>query len=126
MTALLIRAAIGWLITGALLGGCVVDYAGGVRYRDHFYLFSGHCLSEEAVDGAPFDVGRAWLFGYRGTPARAINGIGTDLAVAVDSDAFDPPPCPHRLQPWQPAVRDDLRGRELVGVLDRLDELRDG
>ena len=99
MTAILIRATIAWLITGVLLGRCVVDYAGGVRYRDHFYLFSGHCLSEEAVGGAPFDVGRAWLFGYRGTPARAINGIGTDLAVAVDSDAFDPPPCPHRLRP---------------------------
>lgn len=84
---MLIRATIAWLITGALLGGCVVDYAGGVRYRDHFYSFSGHCLSDEAVHGAPFDVGRAWLFGYRGTPARAINGIGTDLAVAVDSDA---------------------------------------
>ena len=123
---MLIRATIACVITAALFVGCVVDYAGGVRYRDHFYLFSGHCLSEEAVHGAPFDVGRAWLFGYRATRARAITGIGTDLAVAVDSDAFNPPPCPHGIQKLQPAVRDDLRGRELVGVLDRLDELRDG
>jgi hypothetical protein len=54
----------------------VVDYAGGVRYRDHFYLFSGHCLSEEAVDGAPFDVGRAWLFGYAGLRRGRSTALG--------------------------------------------------
>jgi hypothetical protein len=97
-----------------------------VRYRGRFYSFGGECLSESAVHGASFEVGRAWLLGYRGTPARAIDGISTDLAVAVESEAFDPPPCPNRLRDWQPALSDELGPHAYVEVHDRLDALRLG
>ena len=110
--------------TTVLLGACVIEYVGGVRYRDRFYSFSGKCLSEASVQGASFEVGRAWLFGYRGTPARAIDGIPTDLVVAVDSEAFDPPPCPNPRRTWQPALSDDLRPQTYIEVRERLDDLR--
>jgi hypothetical protein len=111
-------------VTAALLGACVIDYVGGVRHRDRFYSFSGKCLSESSVHGATFEVGRAWLLGYTGTPARAIDGISTDLAVAVDSEAFDPPPCPNPHRTWQPALSDELGAHEYAEVHERLDALR--
>jgi hypothetical protein len=110
-------------VTAALLGACVIDYVGGVRHRDRFYSFSGKCLSEASVHGASFEVGRAWLLGYSGTLARAIDGISTNLAVAVDSEAFDPPPCPNPHRTWQPALSDELGPHEYVEVRERLDAL---